>query len=95
MTDARWDGFADRATARRAAARSLHPDIGGDSAEFAAALAAIDRRFGLGHGSVAEPIPVSIRQSRRGVMQARLRRVRKLYRQIRTRLPLGRRYLSL
>lgn len=34
----------DRGSARRAAARALHPDVGGDAEQFAAALADIDRR---------------------------------------------------
>jgi len=41
----RWEQYGSRVAARRAAAQLLHPDRGGDSAEFVAALAAIDRAF--------------------------------------------------
>nr|WP_067864448.1 hypothetical protein [Nocardia shimofusensis] len=41
----RWEQYCSRAAARRAAAQLLHPDRGGDPAEFVAALAAIDRAF--------------------------------------------------
>lgn len=97
MTGARWDGFPDRASARRAAAWSLHPDAGGDANEFAAALASIDRRFGARRQvAPTEPIEVLIRRSRRGAAQARFRAARRLYRRTRARLPLSRRrYLSL
>jgi len=46
VTVARWDRYPDRASARRAAARELHPDRGGSPADFAAALEAIDVHFG-------------------------------------------------
>lgn len=94
MTGARWDGFPDRASARRAAAWSLHPDAGGDANEFAAALASIDRRFGARRQVAPEPIEVLIRRSRRGAAQARLRAARRLYRRTRARLPLQRRRYS-
>jgi len=95
MTDARWDGFPDRASARRAAAWSLHPDAGGDANEFAAALTTIDRRFGVRRQiAPAEPIDVLIQRSRRGAAQARLRQIRRLYRRTRARLPLQRRRYS-
>jgi hypothetical protein len=45
VTVARWDRYPDRASARRAAARELHPDRGGSPADFAAALDAIDAHF--------------------------------------------------
>jgi len=47
VTVARWDRYPDRASARRAAARQLHPDRGGSPADFAAALQAIDVHFGV------------------------------------------------
>lgn len=94
MTDRRWDRHGDRASARRAAAWSLHPDAGGDADEFAAALAAIDRRFGACRRF--PPAEILIRRSRRGTAQARLRVARSLYRRTRGHLPLRRRrYLSL
>ncbi|QCQ93606.1 hypothetical protein [Rhodococcus sp. SGAir0479] len=40
-----WDSYPSRAAARRAAARHLHPDRGGDPARFVRALEQIDRRF--------------------------------------------------
>ena len=45
MTVARWDRYPDRASARRAAARELHPDRGGSPEDFAVALEAIDAHF--------------------------------------------------
>lgn len=45
MTVARWDRYPDRASARRAAARELHPDRGGSPSAFASALEAIDAHF--------------------------------------------------
>ena len=97
MTAMRWDAFADRSTARRAAARLLHPDAGGSAEKFDAALAAIDRRFGAWPTvAVTERIEVLVRHSRRGAVAARVRTLRRLYRQTRTRLPLRRRrYLAL
>jgi hypothetical protein len=76
MTDAE----RERTRARRAVALTLHPDVGGDAAQFTAALAAIDRR-----SDVAD---VAIRHSR-------LRVARRLLRQTRGRLPMGRRFISL
>ena len=43
MIDSRWGGFPNRTSARRAAARSLHPDVGGDADQFADALGEIDQ----------------------------------------------------
>jgi hypothetical protein len=59
VTVARWDRYPDRASARRAAARELHPDRGGSPADFAAALDAIDAHF-------RRPLPLSTtRRARR------------------------------
>ena len=41
-----WGDYGDRTTARRAAARQHHPDVGGSAAELTAALAAIDQAYG-------------------------------------------------
>ncbi|MBJ7338819.1 hypothetical protein [Mycolicibacterium sp.] len=60
MSAARWDRYPNRASARRAAARELHPDRGGDPAAFAVALASIDAHF-------TAPPPVLVRVSRRRV----------------------------
>ena len=97
MTDSRWGGFPNRTSARRAAARSLHPDVGGDADQFAAALGEIDRQFGVWRGvSPTGPVEVLIRRSRGATARARLRAVRLLYRRTRGRLPLSRRrYFSL
>lgn len=40
-----WRSYPSRAAARRAAARHLHPDRGGDPAQFVRALEQIDRQF--------------------------------------------------
>ncbi|TPG33033.1 hypothetical protein [Mycolicibacterium hodleri] len=45
MSVGQWDRYRDRASARRAAARELHPDLGGDAAALADALASIDAHF--------------------------------------------------
>ena len=97
MTDSRWGGFPNRTSARRAAAWSLHPDVGGDADQFAAALGEIDRQFGVWRGvSPTGPGEVLIRRSRGATARARLRAVRLLYRRTRGRLPLSRRrYFSL
>ncbi|TQR83364.1 hypothetical protein D8S82_27505 [Mycobacterium hodleri] len=58
MTVARWGRYPDRASARRAAARELHPDRGGSPVDFAAALDAIDVHFGA-------PRPLSTARRRR------------------------------
>jgi hypothetical protein len=95
MIDSRWGGFPNRASARRAAAWSLHPDVGGDADRFTAALGEIDRQFGVWRGvSPTGPVEVLIRRSRSGTARARLHRVRLLYRRTRGRLPLRRRRYS-
>ncbi|NLE80488.1 MAG: hypothetical protein GX610_13050 [Rhodococcus sp.] len=45
MTNEDWSGYPDRHTARRAAARRFHPDIGGTQEKLDAAFAEIDARF--------------------------------------------------
>ncbi|MEU0494577.1 hypothetical protein [Mycobacterium sp. NPDC006124] len=59
MTVARWDRYPDRASARRAAARELHPDHGGSSADFQAALREIDVHFR------PPAVQVTVRRTRR------------------------------
>ncbi len=76
MTDAK----RERTRARRAVALALHPDVGGDAAQFAAALAAIDLR-----SDVADVV----------IRHSRLRVARRLLRKTRGRLPMGRRFISL
>jgi hypothetical protein len=47
-----WGGYGDRNTARRAAARQHHPDVGGSATALTAAFADIDRAYGYPtHGS--------------------------------------------
>lgn len=46
MTEREWATYNNRAAARRAAARRVHPDRGGDPAELMAAFADIDTLFG-------------------------------------------------
>jgi hypothetical protein len=45
--DARDDTSEALARARRDVARRLHPDLGGDVAQYLAALADVDHRFGM------------------------------------------------
>ncbi|MCV7422747.1 hypothetical protein H7K45_19550 [Mycobacterium yunnanensis] len=70
---ARWDRYPDRASARRAAARELHPDRGGSAADFAAALHAIDTHF------QPPPVSLTVRRTRRHLLDPRrlLRRRRR------------------
>ncbi len=60
-------GTRDRGwvAARRAAVRALHPDRGGDSGAFIAALAAIDTMYGrLPSGGQHVPVTVIVRHPR-------------------------------
>ena len=93
MSNASWEHAGDRVHARRAATRSLHPDVGGDPETFTAALAAIDRRFGLPTSPV-QGLPIGIRRTPRGLAQARLRTLKRACRRTRLNLPLTRRYFS-
>ena len=68
-----------------------HPDHGGDAQAFAAALGAIDRRFGTGSVSRTASSDVVFRTSARGAAQARLTTIRVRYRRVRDRLPVQRR----
>lgn len=96
MIDSRWECFTDRTSARRSAAWALHPDLGGDPHEFAAALAVIDRRFGGRRGVAAtESMEVHIRRSRWCAARVRVRALRGRYRRSRARLPLARRYFQI
>jgi hypothetical protein len=81
------DLSAELRAERRAVARRLHPDLGGDAEEFARAMAALDRAA------------VVHRPSRPVVVRSRRGRVRAAARRVRTRLPArwpgARRYGSL
>ena len=68
-----------------------HPDHGGDAQAFAAALVAIDGRFGSGAPTRTGSVDVVFRASTRGAAQARLTTIRVGYRNVRHRLPLRRR----
>ncbi|QHP89243.1 hypothetical protein EWR22_11375 [Mycolicibacterium monacense DSM 44395] len=83
----------DRSSARRAAARLLHPDLGGDGDQFAAALAQIDRRFG-GSGATHRGSIVEFRSTRGGSTDRRIRRLRRRARRIRIRVTHCRRRTS-
>jgi len=72
VTAARWDRFPNRASARRAAARELHPDRGGSPAAFAAALTAIDAHF-----RPLPPVRVTTRRRRRPAILQPLRLLRR------------------
>ncbi len=67
-SDCGWLHYGDRARARRAAARQFHPDLGGDTADFVAALNEIDRVFDRrASGDIetgAAPAPVGVYRSR-------------------------------
>jgi len=78
VTPARWGRYPDRASARRAAARELHPDRGGSAADFAAALREIDAHF------APPPVRLTVRHTRRLRLlhPRRLRRRRRRYIQL-------------
>jgi hypothetical protein len=92
MTGFSPDCWRDRSSARRAAALALHPDVGGDSEEFVAALAAIDRRFGYGREVTStEAGEIVLRRTRRGAFHARRRMMRHVFRRAGVRLAVRRR----
>lgn len=76
MTETRT---ADWRAARRAVARRLHPDVGGDPAAYLAAMAAVDRRFG--------PDVTTGRTRSTASRLLNPRRIRRTVRQLRTKLP--------
>ena len=88
---------AVRRSARREAARRLHPDLGGDAESFTRALAEIDARFRIDARPVTrEPVVVIVRR------RARLaRHVRGRWRALRAATParlvpgVRRRYIAL
>lgn len=86
--------------ARRRAARSHHPDVGGSAEAYLAALADVDARFGrLPTGRPAGPEVVVTTSVRRRALRVALRGARGASRAVRRRLPPGvpgsRRYGSL
>lgn len=70
--------------ARRLAARANHPDLGGDERDYLAAIAAVDRRFGVASHQSGAP---AREPSRRGLRLMGRRPRRRLVRAIRQRLP--------
>jgi hypothetical protein len=54
-----WHACGDRATARRAAARQHHPDVGGSAAALTAAFAQIDRAYGH-PGASADDVAITV-----------------------------------
>lgn len=86
---AAWQG------ARRAAARRHHPDLGGDTDTYLAALAEVDRRFAAAPTTSPSGRWVRIRRA----MNRQRRRSRTRVRAVRARLPRGmpgaRRYIDL
>jgi len=72
----RWESYGSRAAARRAAARRLHPDRGGDPAEFVAALESIDRAFPAESPVRATATVVTVRRTAAGGWKVRIHRVR-------------------
>jgi hypothetical protein len=80
-----WARYRDRRSARRAAARSYHPDLGWSAEEMISALIAIDAHFVPGHGAADAPIVIVVRRgiARRLRMRAlrwhRRRRARRYF----------------
>jgi hypothetical protein len=71
---------ADARAARRRIARSLHPDMGGDTAAYLTALAALERQ----HDSTR---PTGLRPPLRGLRPGTRRRLRRAVRRLQHRLP--------
>lgn len=69
-----WAGYRDRRSARRAAARRHHPDLGGSADELSAAFLAIDAHFVLGRDIADGPIVIVVRRGRVRRLRMRLRR---------------------
>lgn len=77
-------------TARRRAARQHHPDVGGSTEEYLAALAEVDRRFGRApDGRPLGPDVVVVTTLRRRALRVALRGARDASRAVRRRLPPG------
>lgn len=83
---------AQWAHARRRAAAEHHPDRGGDTDTYLAALAAVDEAFGIGPRVVQEGrqtthADVHVRRTWRGYRMRLARRARRAVRTLRSRLP--------
>lgn len=76
MTASAWDRYETRAQARRAAARELHPDHGGDPADLIAAWTVIDSVFGRRDPADAPATAVFYRRRRPARTWARKMRTR-------------------
>lgn len=61
-------------SARRAAARQHHPDVGGDPGALDAALAEVDRRFGRVPGPAEAGPTVTVRSTRGHRLRRRVAR---------------------
>ena len=84
--------------ARRAAARRHHPDLGGDTDSYLAALAEVDRQFDPAPVSAVPSSPGRWVQVRRAVNRQRRRsrtRVRELRQKLPRRMPGAKRYIDL
>ncbi|MGJ7440736.1 hypothetical protein [Aquipuribacter sp. MA13-6] len=80
-------------TERRAVARRLHPDLGGDVEQYLAALAEVDRRHGP--APAGHPGPASRRSRRSGLRRRMNRAVRAARRRLPRHVPGARRYARL
>ncbi|MBO1768336.1 hypothetical protein [Allobranchiibius sp. GilTou38] len=84
------DRTPDHAAARRAVARRLHPDLGGDSQEYVAAMAELDHRLGVTaaapHAAGQGPVPDIVRHGRLSSVRGNTRRAARTMRRI---LPSG------
>lgn len=78
----------DRRSARRAAIRKYHPDVGGSADALNRALERIDRDF-------ASPIDVVVRTTLRGTMRQIVKPVRAQYTRVRARLPGAKTYTDI
>ncbi|WP_299040098.1 hypothetical protein [uncultured Pseudokineococcus sp.] len=77
-------------SARRRAARRHHPDVGGSTEAYLAALAEVDADFGrLPDGRPAGPRVVVTTSLRRRVLRGALRGARDASRAVRRRIPPG------
>ena len=82
---------AEHAAARRAVARRLHPDVGGDVHEYLAAMEQVDRQFGAGRPdqSLATHTPGPVVLHRSSPLSSAGKRTRAAMRTVQSALPNG------
>ncbi|MGC0365748.1 hypothetical protein ABH922_003732 [Rhodococcus sp. 27YEA15] len=100
MADIEWTSYPDRRSARRAAVRKFHPDIGGSADALRAALTDIDALFAdapsaSASASASASGEVTVLRSFRGTVEQLAKPVRVRYKKFRARLPGARTYTEI